>query len=38
VHTASFGKSILVGFRSLGGGNIKEFSEVCETARHDAHR
>jgi uncharacterized protein YbjQ (UPF0145 family) len=36
VRSTSFGKSIVGGFRSLAGGNIKEFVEVCEGARHDA--
>ncbi len=24
--------------RSIGGGNIKEYAEVCEAARHDAYQ
>ncbi len=36
VRSPSFGKSFVGAFRALGGGNIKEFTEVCEGARHDA--
>ena len=38
VRSPSLGKSFIGAFRSLAGGNIKEFSEVCEAARHDAFR
>src|SRR5678816_2481631 len=38
VRSASFGKSVLGAFKSLGGGNIKEFTDVCEQARHEAFR
>ena len=31
-------KGIIGGFKALGGGNIKEFIEVCESARHDAYQ
>jgi uncharacterized protein YbjQ (UPF0145 family) len=37
VRATSLGKGILGGFKALGGGNIKEFSDVCEAARHDAY-
>lgn len=37
VRSPSFGKSFVGGFRTLVGGNIKEFSEVCEAARHEAY-
>jgi uncharacterized protein YbjQ (UPF0145 family) len=37
VRATSFGKAFLGGFKALGGGNIKEFIEVCEHARHDAY-
>src|SRR5688572_830845 len=37
VRATSIGKGILGGFKALGGGNIKEFTEVCEAARHDAY-
>ena len=36
VRSPSFGKAFIGAFRALGGGNIKEFTEVCERARHDA--
>ncbi len=36
VRATSLGKGILGSFKALGGGNIKEFSDVCEAARHDA--
>jgi uncharacterized protein YbjQ (UPF0145 family) len=36
VRSAGFGKSIIGSFRSLAAGNVKEFSELCETARHEA--
>jgi len=38
VRAVSFGKAFLGGFRSLAGGNIKEYVEVCERARHDAYQ
>ena len=37
VRSPSFGKSLLGSFKSLRGGNIKEFVDVCESARHDAY-
>ena len=37
VRSPSFGKSFIGAFRSLGGGNIKEFVEVCEVGRHEAY-
>ena len=37
VRSPSLGQGILGSFKSLGGGNIKEFVEVCEAARHDAY-
>lgn len=36
VRSASFGKALWGGLKALGGGNIAEFTEVCEKARHDA--
>jgi uncharacterized protein YbjQ (UPF0145 family) len=36
VRSASFGQSFVGAFRSLAGGNIKEWTKVCEEARHDA--
>lgn len=38
VRSPSFGKSFIGAFRSLGGGNIKEFTEVCEQGRHEAYQ
>ncbi|MEO8701768.1 MAG: YbjQ family protein [Kofleriaceae bacterium] len=38
VRATSLGKGILGGLKALGGGNIKEFTEVCEAARHDAYQ
>ena len=37
VRATSIGKGILGSFKALAGGNIKEFIEVCERARHDAY-
>ena len=36
VRTPSFGRAFVGAFRSLAGGNIKEYTEVCESARHEA--
>lgn len=38
VRTPSFGKAFLGAFKSIAGGNIKEYGEVCEAARHDAYQ
>jgi uncharacterized protein YbjQ (UPF0145 family) len=37
VRSPSFGKTFVGAFKSLAGGNIREFTEVCESARHDAY-
>jgi uncharacterized protein YbjQ (UPF0145 family) len=37
VRATSIGKGILGSFKALAGGNIREFIEVCENARHDAY-
>jgi uncharacterized protein YbjQ (UPF0145 family) len=37
VRATSLGKSFMGSLKALGGGNIAEFTEVCETARHDAY-
>lgn len=37
VRATSIGQGFVGAFRSLGGGNIKEYVEVCEAARHDAY-
>lgn len=38
VRAASIGQSFWGSLKSLGGGNISEFTEVCERARHDAYQ
>jgi uncharacterized protein YbjQ (UPF0145 family) len=38
VRSPSIGKAFLGAFRSMAGGNIKEYVEVCEAARHEAYR
>jgi uncharacterized protein YbjQ (UPF0145 family) len=37
VRTPSIGAGLVGAFKSIGGGNIKEYSDVCEAARHDAY-
>ena len=37
VRATGIGQGIVGAFKSLGGGNIKEYVEVCEAARHDAY-
>jgi uncharacterized protein YbjQ (UPF0145 family) len=37
VRSPSIGQGIVGAFKSLGGGNIKEWVEVCEAARQDAY-
>lgn len=36
VRSASFGQGFMGGLKSIVGGNIQEFVDVCEAARHDA--
>ena len=38
VRATSIGKGMLGAFKSLAGGNIREFTEVCEAARHEAYQ
>lgn len=38
VRAASIGQSFWGSIKSLGGGNISEFTEVCERARNDAYQ
>src|SRR6185503_10986176 len=38
VRATSLGKGFMGSLKALGGGNISEFTEVCEAARHDAFR
>jgi uncharacterized protein YbjQ (UPF0145 family) len=37
VRSLSIGQGFKGAFRSLAGGNIKEFTAVCEIARHEAY-
>ena len=37
VRATSIGKGIIGGFKALAGGNIREFTDVCEAARHEAY-
>ncbi len=37
VRSPGFGRSFTASFAALGGGNIREFEEVCEEARAEAH-
>src|SRR5579864_6091094 len=37
VRSPSIGQGLLGAFKSIGGGNIREYAEVCEAARHDAY-
>ena len=37
VRSPSIGKAFLGAFKQLAGGNIKEYIDVCEHARHDAY-
>jgi uncharacterized protein YbjQ (UPF0145 family) len=38
VRSTSFRQGFVGAFKSLAGGNIKEYIEVCEAARHDAYQ
>ena len=37
VRATGIGAGLLGSLKALGGGNISEFTEVCEAARHDAY-
>jgi uncharacterized protein YbjQ (UPF0145 family) len=37
VRATSVGQGFLGSIKAMGGGNIREFTEVCEAARHDAY-
>jgi uncharacterized protein YbjQ (UPF0145 family) len=37
VRAAGLDKSIMGAFKALGGGNIREYVDVCERARHEAY-
>jgi uncharacterized protein YbjQ (UPF0145 family) len=37
VRSPSIGKAFLGAFKQLAGGNIQEYIDVCESARHDAY-
>ncbi len=36
VRATGIGRGIVGGFKALGGGNIEEWSQVCEAARQEA--
>lgn len=38
VRAVSIGAGLVGAFKQLGGGNIQEYVDVCEAARHDAYR
>lgn len=38
VRATSIGQGFVGALKSLGGGNIKEFTQVCEAARHEAYQ
>ncbi len=38
VRSPSIGQGFVGAFKSIGGGNIKEYADVCEAARHDAYQ
>jgi uncharacterized protein YbjQ (UPF0145 family) len=37
VRTPSIGQGLMGALKSIGGGNIQEYADVCEAARHDAY-
>lgn len=37
VRSTGIGAGFIGGLKSLGGGNIQEYTDVCEAARHDAY-
>ncbi len=37
VRAPGFGRSLTGAFAAMGGGNIREFEDVCEEARSEAH-
>jgi uncharacterized protein YbjQ (UPF0145 family) len=37
VRSASIGQGFVGALKSIGGGNIDEWAQVCEAARHDAY-
>lgn len=37
VRSPSIGQGFIGSLKSIGGGNISEFAQVCEQARHDAY-
>jgi uncharacterized protein YbjQ (UPF0145 family) len=38
VRATGFGRGFIGSLKALGGGNIDEFTSVCESARHDAYQ
>lgn len=37
VRSTGIGAGFIGGLKALGGGNIKEYTDVCEAARHEAY-
>jgi uncharacterized protein YbjQ (UPF0145 family) len=37
VRSPSIGQGLVGAFKSIAGGNIREYAEVCEAARHEAY-
>jgi uncharacterized protein YbjQ (UPF0145 family) len=37
VRSPTIGQGLMGAFKSIAGGNIKEFADVCEAARHEAY-
>jgi uncharacterized protein YbjQ (UPF0145 family) len=37
VRSPTIGQGLMGAFKSITGGNIKEFADVCEAARHEAY-
>jgi uncharacterized protein YbjQ (UPF0145 family) len=37
VRAPTIGQGLMGAFKSIAGGNIKEFADVCEAARHEAY-
>jgi uncharacterized protein YbjQ (UPF0145 family) len=37
VRSPGFGRAMSASFSAMGGGNVREYEEVCEEARREAH-
>jgi uncharacterized protein YbjQ (UPF0145 family) len=37
VRSPTIGQGLMGAFKSIAGGNIREFADVCEAARHEAY-